>query len=648
MSTISAHLQPSTPDTALKIETFDNTKGGQAFFKAIGHPFVLSKIDELLNKLRGKPSVAVFDPDGFMNSFAAIHTIEGINVTHTFGRSYESLSQSILGHLPQPITALERAKVSALLIASFDTPRLLSQIKHLIPQGTEIITFDDIRLPNDMLSVRKQYLNPLNFATNFAFFRDQGGLHTRLTTGNYWTVYNGGHPTTFWMTLMNAGGKTLATWKETFAQPGQTITIDSQDVKRKFKLDDFTGQLFIHAIGAAGHDIVKYALDIYGDRPQDLSCTHDANSWPADLYAGLPAPNKDEKVILWVQNSHPCPIPANGVGLSVMGSPEISWYEKEIPPFASVALDTSDLLPQATWPQQLEIHAGKYFVRPRYEVVNQAMNRRMAHANVERTDLKEDPEIKKLEPLFGKGFILPAPILPRQRWRTTLLPTPMSTNQKDLPLALLLYDQAGSLIERKFLGKLGRADSKAIEIEELLDDHDVDCGHMELTYDFAEGGYSDGWLHGLFRYTDKHNGHVAESSFGAHIFNTTLTYKSEPQSYTGVPPGLSTRLFLRLGFNGQDALCHLIYPASTPWHAQSQTQLILHNSQGQHVATREISIPCSGSYYWTLKGMFDAATIKDGGENGYVIIRDTTCRLFGYHGLLDGDDAFCLDHMFGF
>jgi hypothetical protein len=30
-----------------------------------------------------------------------------------------------------------------------------------------------------------------------------------------------------------------------------------------------------------------------------------------------------------------------------------------------------------------------------------------------------------------------------------------------------------------------------------------------------------------------------------------------------------------------------------------------------------------------------------------VVVRDTTCRLFGYHGLI-GDRAFSLDHMFGF
>ena len=46
------------------------------------------------------------------------------------------------------------------------------------------------------------------------------------------------------------------------------------------------------------------------------------------------------------------------------------------------------------------------------------------------------------------------------------------------------------------------------------------AGHAELVYDFRDGGEADGWLHALFRYEDRQSGHVAESSFGAHIFNT--------------------------------------------------------------------------------------------------------------------------------
>ena len=46
--------------------------------------------------------------------------------------------------------------------------------------------------------------------------------------------------------------------------------------------------------------------------------------------------------------------------------------------------------------------------------------------------------------------------------------------------------------------------------------------------------------------------------------------------------------------------------------------------------------------------MFAAKDPAAAGKDAHVIVRDTTCRLFGYHGIDGPDGAFCLDHMFGF
>ena len=143
------------------------------------------------------------------------------------------------------------------------------------------------------------------------------------------------------------------------------------------------------------------------------------------------------------------------------------------------------------------------------------------------------------------------------------------------------------------------------------------------------------------------SGHAAETSFGAHIFNTVLTFGGEPQSYSGPPPGLSTRLFLRLGHKGCETFCHLIYPASTPWHAHSATDLVLHDAAGAELAKKRVAIACNGSLLWRAGETFGRDLIAQAGDGGYVLIRDTTCRLFGYHGL-DNGSAFSLDHMFGF
>jgi len=89
-------------------------------------------------------------------------------------------------------------------------------------------------------------------------------------------------------------------------------------------------------------------------------------------------------------------------------------------------------------------------------------------------------------------------------------------------------------------------------------------------------------------------------------------------------------------------------PASTPWHTESTTDLILVNAAGGEVARKQIHIPCGGSRFWRYGEIFDGATRAKAGENAYIVIRDTTCRLFGYHGVMGNDGAFSLDHMFGF
>jgi len=333
-----------------------------------------------------------------------------------------------------------------------------------------------------------------------------------------------------------------------------------------------------------------------------------------------------------------------------MGSDKVATLDKTIPAYGSYKLNIAELLPAARWPQQIEIQSGKHFVRPRYEVFSKNGHSRISHPNVERADLKADKRLGDLGELLGKLHIVPAPVLPPDRFTTWALPTPMSTGLQHLPVKALVYDARGKQVAEYKFGNLKRSDSIAINVDDLLKGQKLDggFGHVELIYDFAAGHEVDGWLHCLFRYQDKQSGHAAETSFGAHVFNTVLTYKNEPQSYAGKAPGLSTRLFLRVGPAPYDTICHLVYPASLPWHKVSDTSLVLTSRAGKEVAKRNVRIPCSGSLYWRVSQMFTPDELKTAGDHCYVIIRDTTCRLFGYHGLANGDASFSLDHMFGF
>ncbi|MEQ8966198.1 MAG: hypothetical protein RID91_10260 [Azospirillaceae bacterium] len=652
---------------ALDIQTFSNTAGGSALFKALGHPLAVAPAHDLIARLAAAGPIAVYDPAGQLATFAALYDLSGLDISGVFVQDVEEIGDRRLGQATRPLTELSGAPVETLFVAAFDAGRLVDPLRSLLPTGCTVISLDEMRLPEAMLSEPKRYLAPLNFATNFVFFRDddaEGGRHTRLVTANYWGGYGAEAPR-LWATLFDADGVRLATWEDPLPPANGSVVVDSREIRERFDLPAFTGQLFVHMVGIRGHDVVKYALDTYGARDAVLSCTHDANAFPSDLYAGLPAPDRGERVVLWVQNSHPTPIPAGGVGLREMGAAADTTVtlDRDVPGFATVAADVSALLPDIAWPRQLEVVAGKHFVRPRYEITTAEGRARIAHVNVERVDLAPDPELPKLGDLMGKGHILPAPILPPDRYETWALPTPMATGQRHLPLAAIAFDASGAEVARRRLGVIPRADSVAVSIDEMLAGAGARLasgyGHVELIYDFdpaAEGGLeADGWLHAIFRYRDRESGHGAETSFGSHMFNSPLTYRNEPQSYAGRPPGLTTRLFLRTGPSPEgpadrawDTLCHLVYPASTPWHPHSATTLSLRDREGTEIASTLVEIPCGGSYLFRVSEVFDWADRRAAGPAAYVLVRDVTCRLFGYHGLARGDGTFCLDHMFGF
>jgi hypothetical protein len=631
---------------ALRIDTFDNVRGGNTLYKALAHPLAAAPGRALIDTLSRYRSVAIVDPEGAAAGFAELFDLSQLEIAETYVQDVARIGTTVLGRCAEPLPALALSRGRAVLVATFDADRLIGQIAPFLPPNSDIFSLDAMRVPIERLTNRRRYLDPLNFATNFALFRNGPGRHTRLVTANYWAGY-GSKGVTCWLTLFDASGKVIAEWSQGAAAQAGAITIDSRDVAKRFGLGAFDGQLFLHVAGAAGHDVIKYALDTYGDDDSSLSCTHDANAWPSDRYAGLPAPAPDEQVRLWLQNSHAAPVPSGAIGLSVMGGQHIATIDEPIGPFATRVVDVAELLPDIAWPAQLELHAGKHVVRPRYEIVGRS-HRRVAHVNVERSDLKPNPELARLAETLGKGYLLPAPILPLGDWQSRLLPTPMATAQAELPIAAICYDPEGREIARHRFGRLPRGHRVDLDLDALATPLGGGYGHVELVYDFTEGGEGDGWLHAIFRYRHRQSGHAAETSFGAHVFNSILTYRDEPQSYSGPPPGLSTRLFLRLGDGDYDTLCHLIYPASLPWRKHSATDFILYDASGSEVARKPLAIPCSGSHFVRYREMFDAKTRAGAGQGAYAVIRDTTCRLFGYHGLIGKKGAFSLDHMFGY
>lgn len=632
------------------LRTFDNQTGRNVFYRAAIHPMTAPLTERMIAEVGSAQAVAVYDPAGYFADLAAMHDLSRWKIEGVYVQRLEEVGKDRSGFAARPLTALADSTAPLVFVGEFDSALNASRLGPYLPEAAKIAGLDSLRLGPEWLTNPAQYLDPLNFASDFLFFRDAEGLHTTISTINYWHGH-GATETRLWCRLFGADGAALATWEQTLPAGACSITLDSAEIRRRFDLDDFTGSLFVHVIGAAAHDTLKYAVDVYDDTGRTATSTHDSNPWAADLYAGLPAADTGQRVRLWIQNCYPTAIPAGAIGIRPMGRGSFAPIGGEIPPYGTVAIDPAARFPNVAWPGQFEIRADKYCCRPRYEIAYGGDRRSVAHVNVERTDLKAAPDLPEATRILGKGFILPAPLLPIDGWSTTLLPTPMATWQQESALVLRAYHADGDLLAEQRLGRRGRGEQPAVALDEMLGDAAArlkgGSGHIELGYDFDAGAEGDGWIHALFRYVRRDTGRSAETSFGSHMFNVPATWRNEPNSYLGKPPGLSTRLYLRLTDRPGRVMCHLTYPTSGRWRPLSDTDLILHGADGAEIARRHVAIPCSGSR------LVDATAIFDGEElaaahGGYVIIRDATCRLFGYHIFVGANGGFALDHMFGF
>ncbi|GBQ13863.1 hypothetical protein [Swaminathania salitolerans] len=627
----------------LDIITFDAQGGGNILYKALAHPLASEALRDVAATLAESGAFAVYDPENMLQTLVALypefapqagvytHDTEQVGLPDGFGGQKLAL------------TDLSTGKARAVLALSFEQEKMRARLSRVTHADQRIVSLEPAKLPERMLTNTRAYLDKQNFATNFAFFRDDERFSTRLVTANYWCNYDA-TDVRYWMRLFDGDGAILAEWEHEVPDAPAGIVVDSAEIRERFGLPSFCGQLFIHVLGARGHDVVKYALDIYGKNGEkSLSVTHDANAWPSPRFATLPAPREDERLVLWVQNSHATPIPAGAITLNEMGEDTAYPVPLEIAPFATYPLDVGALAPGIVWPAQFELRSGNHVVRPRYEITQGALTR-IAHLNVERRDLKPEPALRALPPSMGRGFVLPFPVLDPARFTTVVQPNPMSEQIHSLPLRIDVFDEAGALVSQRFLGNLPRNHHVAVALHELTDRP----GHADLVYDFRDGGDGDGWLHAMMRYESRETDHAAETSFGGHIFNTLMTWRSEPQSYAGPPPGLTTRLFLKLGQEGHESFSCLIHPASVEGTAPSETVLHLYAHDGVELERRRISINPSGSYMVWPHEIFGPEKVAEAGIGGYVLIRDLSCRLFGYHGQRDARGGFSLDHMFGF
>ena len=216
----------------LNIQTFDNRVGGNVLDKALAHPLAAEAIARLYARFAGP--MAVYDPEGIATALFALYP-ETPPLAGLYVHDVAAVGEERAGHVARALTDLPDSGARVVLIAAFDAGRIAARISHLLPDGAEVITLDAMKLPDALLTNRARYLDKLNFATNFVFFRDADGLSTRLVSANYWSGYGGG-AMVLWLRLFDATGAVLATWQnEVPAGPGG-FSIDSRAVRERFDL----------------------------------------------------------------------------------------------------------------------------------------------------------------------------------------------------------------------------------------------------------------------------------------------------------------------------------------------------------------------------------------------------------------------------
>ena len=90
----------------LRIETFDNKSGGNAFFKAVTHPLAARAAPELLRRLR-QGACAIYDIEGQADALAELYDFGGIDLAGCFVQDVNAIGKKVLGRPAQPVTALK-------------------------------------------------------------------------------------------------------------------------------------------------------------------------------------------------------------------------------------------------------------------------------------------------------------------------------------------------------------------------------------------------------------------------------------------------------------------------------------------------------------------------------------------------------------
>src|SRR5439155_13931899 len=127
---------------ALRIETFDNVRGGNTLYKALTHPRAARLGYALVGTLRRNAPVAVYDPSSAADAFNEIFSLEGIEIAGTYVQQAARIGEPILGRAAAPITKLAGSAARAVFIAAFDAGGVIAHLQPYFPEGAQAFGLD--------------------------------------------------------------------------------------------------------------------------------------------------------------------------------------------------------------------------------------------------------------------------------------------------------------------------------------------------------------------------------------------------------------------------------------------------------------------------------------------------------------------------
>ena len=131
----------------------------------------------LVAALAERGPVAIVDPHGAAAGFAEIFGLDRVDIAGVFRAGRARVGAAVLGGRAAPLTELAaNAGAPACLRRRIRRRAADRAAAAYVPAGA-LASAASMRCgcPAERLTNRRRYLDPLNFATNFAFFRDTGG-----------------------------------------------------------------------------------------------------------------------------------------------------------------------------------------------------------------------------------------------------------------------------------------------------------------------------------------------------------------------------------------------------------------------------------------------------------------------------------------